>query len=506
MSPLTALCRRSINAKMVIAILAFSALLTGAITLVQLYVEYRQDIADIHRQFATVKNSFVPPIISALWIADQKLIQSHLDGALRLRDMVYLEVVADGEVLTSAGTRPTEDFIQQDFNLFYFYNGSERTIGILRVVASLKGVYARLWERLLVILVAQGLKTLLVTGFMFALFQYMVTRHLVTLSDYAGGFRLESPFNPVALPRRKTGDELDSLADTINERNLNLVTTYSSLQTELERRKEAERSLQEAYEQMEERVREATAELTGTNLLLHREIKERRQAEEDLRRANRELESFVYTVSHDLRTPLTPIIGYAEYLQQACVGKVNDENLTILGDIEKQSRGMLTLMEDLLALARLGSFEVPTVPTNAHSVLIQSIQLLCPKLPEKIVLETSLPPVYMQESLLAQIFNNLLGNALKYAGDNETPVEVGSEKADEKVRIYVRDHGPGIPEAERSHIFEVFYRGHGSEEAGGTGVGLAIVEKILRLHGGRIWLEETSGGGCTFWIELPYTA
>ena len=100
------------------------------------------------------------------------------------------------------------------------------------------------------------------------------------------------------------------------------------------------------------------------------------------------------------------------------------------------------------------------------------------------------------------ILQNLIGNALRYAGREGSPIEVGGERLGKKVRFYVRDHGRGIPEEERNSIFEVFYRGSTGKDLIGSGVGLATVQKIARLHGGEAWVEETHGGGATFWVEI----
>jgi signal transduction histidine kinase len=103
---------------------------------------------------------------------------------------------------------------------------------------------------------------------------------------------------------------------------------------------------------------------------------------------------------------------------------------------------------------------------------------------------------------LLQIFSNLVGNARRYAGTAGAPIEVGAQRHGQRVLFYVRDHGPGIPENERGRIFETFYRGATTRSIPGSGVGLATVRKIARTYGGRAWVEETAGGGSTFWVEM----
>jgi len=235
-----------------------------------------------------------------------------------------------------------------------------------------------------------------------------------------------------------------------------------------------------------------------------RDISAKKEAEEKLEMANRELDAFVYTVSHDLRTPLTPIIGFVEFLREQYQERLDENALGILTEIEQQARRMLGMMEDLLDLARVGRVERPTEPVDAAEVMEEVLaDLGCLLVSTGLtVVKGSLSMVHVSRSLLFQVFDNLIGNALRYAGPQGGPIEVGGEHQEQRVRFFVRDHGPGIPPAERSRIFEVFFRGVSGKSSMGTGVGLATVQKIARLYGGRAWVEETPGGGCTFWVEM----
>jgi PAS domain S-box-containing protein len=235
-----------------------------------------------------------------------------------------------------------------------------------------------------------------------------------------------------------------------------------------------------------------------------RDITDRKEAEENLKETNRELDAFVYTVSHDLRSPLTPIIGYADFLRENCSDRLDEQALDCLAEISTSGRKMVALMEDLLTLAKVGQVERPAKPVDVNQ-LVQGVaeewgsRILDAGLTMK---RESLPALQVTETLLAQIFNNLIGNAVRYAGREGGPIEIGGERSGKMVRFFVRDHGPGIPVEERNRIFEVFFRGATGKMVRGAGVGLAIVQKIARLYGGRAWVEETPGGGCTFCVEM----
>lgn len=234
------------------------------------------------------------------------------------------------------------------------------------------------------------------------------------------------------------------------------------------------------------------------------DITERKRAEEDLVKANREMEAFVYTVSHDLRSPLTPIIGYADFLREYCRDRVDEQVLHCLAEISASGNRMMALMEDLLTLAKIGQVERPAEPFDAGEVVNEVVCGLAELITQAGVSVNvgDLPTLRVPKTLLSLIFNNLIGNAVRYAGKDGTHIEVGGERTGDLARFYVRDHGPGIPEKERNRIFEVFYRGKTGKQTRGTGVGLATVQKIARVYGGRAWVEETKGGGSTFWVEM----
>lgn len=237
------------------------------------------------------------------------------------------------------------------------------------------------------------------------------------------------------------------------------------------------------------------------------DITERKRAEAALKESNEELDAFVYTISHDLRTSITPIVGYADLLREDFKEHLTEQGLSYLSEIENAGTGMLTLMQSLLDLARAGKLKPPHEPISIDTVVAGVIKNLTAELSRSgVVMQVeSLPSVYISKTFLIQIFDNLIGNALRYAGNSGDTIKVGGERTENRIRLFVRDHGPGISEQERKHIFEIFYRGKGRDKVKGSGVGLAIVQKIARNCGGRTWVEETPGGGCTFWVELEET-
>jgi PAS domain S-box-containing protein len=243
-------------------------------------------------------------------------------------------------------------------------------------------------------------------------------------------------------------------------------------------------------------------------LSVFRDITERKEAEKRLHAANQELDAFVYTVSHDLRTPLTPIMGFAEFLKEEYGDRLDAQAIDMLEEIEKQGEKMLALLEDLLALARVGRIETPAKAVDVTVVVQQVLDELSETTNRDGIAVTlnELPPLKVPETLLAQLFSNLIGNALRYAGGADARIEIGGGRRDGQIFYYVRDHGPGIPPEERSLIFDLFYRGSTAGKTIGTGIGLGTVRKIARLYDGRVRVEETPGGGSTFVVDFPSDA
>lgn len=230
-----------------------------------------------------------------------------------------------------------------------------------------------------------------------------------------------------------------------------------------------------------------------------------KEAEAKMQAAYTELDAFVHTVAHDLRNPLTPIIGMAEFLQEHASNSLDRTALNFLADIEKSGYHMLALLEDLLTLAQVGHVPQPSSLVDTRRVVdAVLLNLAAPITEAGIDLQVGeLPPLCLPETLIGQLFDNLVGNALRYAGAAGKPIQIGSEHLEKRVILFVRDHGPGIPEDEIEHIFEAFYRGRIGSQVKGTGIGLATVRKIVRLYGGDVWVEAPPRGGCTFRVEFP---
>lgn len=224
----------------------------------------------------------------------------------------------------------------------------------------------------------------------------------------------------------------------------------------------------------------------------------------ELQEANKNLESFSYSVSHDLRAPLRAISGYARILEEDYDKILDAEGKRLLGNIVQNARRMGMLIDDLLAFSRLGRKEVEKADIDMEALIGQVITEQEKTNHHAEIKKGTLHPVCGDYKLLQQALINLVSNAVKYSSKNEKPlVQINSYIKKEEVVYSISDNGVGFDMKYAEKLFGIFQRLHSAEEFEGTGVGLAIVKRIIEKHGGTIWVDAEEGRGATFYFTLP---
>jgi len=223
-----------------------------------------------------------------------------------------------------------------------------------------------------------------------------------------------------------------------------------------------------------------------------------------LEAANTELEAFSYSVSHDLRAPLRAIDGFSRILEEDYSETFDDEGRRLLGVVRRNTQKMGVLIDDLLTFSRLGRKELARTPIVMGDMARSAFDELGPPAREATLRVSDIPPAVGDPAMVRQVFANLLSNALKFAGKNGGAViEVGGHDGAGENTYFVKDNGVGFDMKYADKLFGVFQRLHSNEEFEGTGVGLAIVQRVVYRHGGRVWAEGESGAGATFYFTLP---
>lgn len=299
-----------------------------------------------------------------------------------------------------------------------------------------------------------------------------------------------------------SSDEIGELADSFNE---------------------MAGKLSESYTGLEEKVRERTEELEKANLQLQVQIIERKKAAAEIRKlneeleqrvsqrtaelvtVNKELEAFSYSVSHDLRAPLRAIDGFSRMLEEDYVGKIDGEGRRRLKVIQDSTQDMGKLIDNLLEFSRMGRKELKTWRIDMDCLAREVGEELRLSIPErKVELKIKqLPPAFGDRAMIREVFANLMSNAFKFTRPRDKAlVEILGWVEGKEATYSVTDNGVGFDMRYREKLFQVFQRLHGATEFPGTGIGLALVQRIIQRHGGRVWAESKLDKGTTFYFTL----
>ncbi|HAN19462.1 MAG: hypothetical protein A2X13_02190 [Bacteroidetes bacterium GWC2_33_15] len=276
------------------------------------------------------------------------------------------------------------------------------------------------------------------------------------------------------------------LKQKVNERTYELSLLNEQLRVELDERLLAQEEIKILNQTLEERVAERTAQLASIN---------------------KELESFSYSISHDLRAPLRAIFGFSQILTNRHRASLNEEGQQYMNYIVQASVRMEHLINDLLDYSRLGRKSIDIYPVSLNKIIDNIYSDFKQKLENvgaTFFVDKEIPEIYGNESLLQQIFTNLIDNAVIYRRKDEPlEIKINYDQDAKGITLKISDNGIGIPEEYWDKIFNIFQRLHSEDEYPGTGIGLATVRKSVSMLNGTIWVESVVNRGTTFFIHLP---
>jgi PAS domain S-box-containing protein len=272
---------------------------------------------------------------------------------------------------------------------------------------------------------------------------------------------------------------------SISTLRTNNVVSFCGFITDITERKRAEEEIRLLNQQLEQRINERTNEL---------EV------------ANKELEAFTYSVSHDLRAPLRSVDGYARILEEDYAAKLDDNGVKVIHTISKNAKRMGRLIDDMLNFSRMGRVELSLTAIKMNEEVNRVVEELLP-LENGRIINIQVGDLHISRAdvnMLRQVWINVISNAFKYTRKKQdAKVEIGSFNTGNEIGYYVKDNGTGFNMQYAHKLFGVFQRLHKVEDFEGTGVGLAIVKRIIERHGGRVWVEAEPDKGATFYFSLP---
>ncbi|HJX10370.1 MAG TPA: ATP-binding protein [Candidatus Binatia bacterium] len=489
----------SITRKLTMIVMATSAaalLMAGAATIIYERVTFPRNLA---RHLASLADVVGNNSAAAIMFNDENAAAETLRALQATPNIMMAQVYRkDGGVLASyvrvgdpmatlsaAETGISQETIAADHvDIFRpIFLRTERVGGIglrsdLTEAKARLGAYAQTWLAVLFVslLGALGIAAIL---------QRVMSLPILNLARVARRISNEHDYSQRAV--KKTGDEIGALVDGFNE-----------MLTQIEARDGA---LKQAQGELEKRIRD-----------LQREVAERQRAEKgmaektvELQRSNAELQQFAYVASHDLQEPLRMVRSYTGLLARRYQGKLDADADQFIAYAVDGARRMQELINDLLSYSRVGTQGRELTAADCEAVLANTLVSLKMAIQESgaKVCHEPLPTVRGDEVQLGQLFQNLIGNGIKYRRDGPLVIHVACRPEGSHWLFSVRDNGIGIEPQYYERIFTIFQRLHAKERYPGSGIGLAICKKIVERHGGKIWVESELGKGSTFYFTLP---
>jgi signal transduction histidine kinase len=487
--------QRSLNFRLVLATLSYSFVVALVVSGLQIYWAYQQAIERAQEGLGQIEQAYLPNLISALWDVDENRLQKNLDAIAQFPYVGQVELIDEqGSHWRSQKSEFNTPLATRNYPLVYAAKRGNYPLGSLQVTLSKRDIISRLKERITGIAITTSITLLLGSLFVLILFRHWVSRHLIKMADFAGNIALEQLDRKLQLERKhtKASDELDIVVNAINN-------MQATLKEDLDSRKKIEQELAQHRENLAKLVAERTAQLQEKT----KQLELQTQA---LEVQNRELDAYAHSVAHDLKNPLTTIIGMASVLNNKRAN-ISEEKLTAsLAVIERTGRKMSSIINALLLLANIRrADEVTAKPLNLRLLAQEActrLELLAQQHSAHITFVGAWPIGMGYGQWIEEVWVNYLSNAIKYGGA-PAQIEIGCDNfTSSHLKCWVRDQGEGIALERQAELFVQFSR-LDEHSADGHGLGLSIVKRIVQRLDGDVGYNLVETGGSCFWFTLP---
>ncbi|MEL4254655.1 ATP-binding protein [Shewanella xiamenensis] len=514
-----------IGRHLTLSIVLFSSLITLMTTAYQLISDYRGDVSRIDRVFSNIEKANLDVLAASIWVIDERLINTQLNGLIQLPDINYISIKDDSGQSWNGGIPKPTHTLNKIFPLVYKSPTDNINVGTLEVQVDMDAIYDRLYDKAILILLSNGIKTFLVAGFILFLVWYNITKHLDKLSKYCKRINLDADFEPLQFERKEKIDEFKQVADAINSMQGQLRNSFEALksskaelQTALEDRERLLKLERSYKEELARQVKERTQELEQSLAALKRA--QQVLVEQEKMAA---LGGLVSGVAHEINTPigicLTAASAQLNHIEEL-IELIHSEHATLdeinaILDEYQQSCELIvrnitkasSLIQKFKTIAIDRSHEEHqciNLQRQLKEILASSL-IMHPKLNAKTDLQVD-PNLNIQTnvSLLNQIVSNILSNAYTHAfqdrEDNQIQISASIEQG--FVNISIQNNGVAIPPEVAEHMFEPFFTTNRSK--GGTGLGLsAAFNAVTLLKGSMSYQADSSLGGAQFNIRIP---
>lgn len=520
------LLKSPIGRKLTLSIILFSSLITILTTGFQLFKDYNSDVSRISEQFDSIEKVNLEVLAASIWVIDERLINTQIDGLIQLPDITFIAINDDSGQEWEAGIPKPENTIEKSFPLTYNSGNDVIPVGSLLVQADLRAVYDKLLDRAIVILISNAIKTFIVAGFILFLVWFQITRHLLKLSLYSQNIRIDTDFEPLIFTdKQHRQDEFTQVAHAINTMQQQLRVSFDDIKKSKQELQDAladrERllDLERSYkEELARQVKERTQELEQSLLVL-------KKAQEVLVEQEKmaALGGLVSGVAHEINTPIgicltaasTQLVHIKELIELIHSENATLEEINSILEEYQQSCELIisnitrasSLIQKFKTVAAEQSLEEKR-SLNLRETLqdhCDSMKLIYPN--QQVEIDINVDPelvITTNQKLLKQIVTNILSNAYAHAFADlqQGRIYIESEFDGEQINIAIQDNGCGISAEAATHIFEPFYTT--TRNKGGTGLGLSAAFNAATLLKGSIKLDTAPilGGAC-FVISFP---
>lgn len=514
-----------IGRKLMLSIVLFSSLITLLTTIYQLFNDYNSDVNRIDRAFSSIEKVNLEVLAASIWVIDERLISTQLDGLSQLPDITYILIKEDSGQEWQAGKYQQKSTIEKQFDLIYT-NSNQVKVGTLLVQADLNIIYDRLYDKAVLILLSNAIKTFLVAGFILFLVWLNITQHLLKLSQYCEQISLDKPFNPLVFDHKSKRDEFAMVANAINSMQQQVRASFAdvqesktALQSALEDRERLLKLERSYKDELARQVKEQTKELEQSLLILKRA--QQVLVEQEKMAA---LGGLVSGLAHEINTPigicLTAASSQLSHVEDL-IKLIHSEHATleeinrILEEYQQSCELIVnnitrasTLIQKFKTVAAEQRYEKNTQFNLKKQLedIIDSAQIMFS--PQHVDININVDErleIISNINLLNQIISNIISNAYTHAfkGVEHCQIMINVVIEYDKVNIEIQNNGLSIPGDVAERMFEPFFTT--ARNRGGIGLGLAAAFNAATLLHGNVRYEPISSlGGPMFIVSFPY--